>query len=39
MLLDLAELLLEPDAYVCVWRNGELFIEAVAQDDVLAQAA
>ncbi len=39
MLLDLADLLLEPDAYVCIWRDGELFIEAVAQDDALPQAA
>jgi hypothetical protein len=39
MLLDLAELLLEPDAYVCIWRNGELFIEASVEGDELAQAA
>jgi hypothetical protein len=24
---DLIDLLLDPDAYVCVWRDGELYIE------------
>jgi hypothetical protein len=30
MLGDLMNLLDEPDALVCVWRDGELFIEPVA---------
>jgi hypothetical protein len=30
MLFDIAELFAEPEAYVCVWRDGELFIEAIA---------
>jgi hypothetical protein len=27
MLTGLIDLLLDPDAYVCIWRDGELFIE------------
>jgi hypothetical protein len=30
MLFNLNDLLKRPDAYVCAWRNGELFIEPVA---------
>jgi len=29
MLFDLIDLLMRPDAYVCVWRDGELFVEPV----------
>ncbi len=29
MPLDLIQLLLAPDEYVCCWRDGELFIERV----------
>lgn len=29
MLFDLIDLLERTDAYVCVWRDGELFIEPV----------
>jgi hypothetical protein len=30
MLFDIVALCIEPEAYVCVWRDGELFIEPVA---------
>jgi hypothetical protein len=30
MLFDIVALILEPDGYVCTWRDGELFIETVA---------
>ena len=30
MLLDIVSLCAEPEAYVCVWRDGELYIEPVA---------
>jgi len=39
MLFDIAGLLLEPESYVCTWRDGELFIETAALDDALPQAA
>jgi hypothetical protein len=39
MLFDFAALILEPDGYVCSWRNGELFIEPVAVDSTVAIAA
>jgi hypothetical protein len=29
MLFDLFDLLMRPDAYVCMWRDGELFVEPV----------
>ena len=29
MLFDLIDLLMRPDAYVCTWRDGELFVEPV----------
>jgi hypothetical protein len=29
MLFDLIDLLERPDAYVCAWRNGELFVDPV----------
>ncbi len=29
MLFDLIDLLMQPEAYVCVWRDGELFVEPV----------
>lgn len=32
MLFDLFDLLMRPDAYVCVWRDGELYVEPVAPD-------
>ena len=28
MLANLIDLLMRPDAYVCIWRDGELFVEA-----------
>ncbi|MES0403384.1 MAG: hypothetical protein ABUJ93_07750 [Hyphomicrobium sp.] len=31
MLFDLFDLLMRPDAYVCVWRDGELYIEPAAE--------
>jgi hypothetical protein len=30
MLLAIVDLLLEPEAYVCAWRDGELYVELVA---------
>ncbi len=30
MLPDIADLLTQPLAYVCAWRDGELYIEPVA---------
>ncbi len=30
MLLDIADLFLDPEAYVCVWRDGELYVEPLA---------
>ena len=30
MLFDLIDLLERPDAYVCAWRNGELFVEPIS---------
>jgi hypothetical protein len=30
MLVDLIDILTEPDVYVCVWRDGELYIEPAA---------
>jgi hypothetical protein len=30
MLLDIADIVLEPEAYVCVWRDGELYVELLA---------
>ena len=30
MLFNLIDLLTRPEAYVCVWRDGELFVEPVA---------
>ena len=27
MLANLIDLLMRPDAYVCIWRDGELFVE------------
>ncbi len=30
MLLDIVDLLTQPLAYVCTWRDGELFIEPAA---------
>ena len=32
MLFDLFDLLMRPDAYVCVWRDGELYVEPVARE-------
>lgn len=29
MLFDLIDLLMRPEAYVCVWRDGELFVEPI----------
>ena len=29
MLFDLFDLLMRPDAYVCMWRDGVLFVEPV----------
>ena len=29
MLVDLIDLLMRPDAYVCMWRDGGLFVEPV----------
>ena len=29
MLFDLIDLLMRPDAYVCMWRDGGLFVEPV----------
>ncbi len=26
-MLDFADVLLDPDAYVCIWRDGELYVE------------
>jgi hypothetical protein len=31
MLADLIDLLMEPGAYQCVWRDGELFIEPATE--------
>jgi len=31
MLFDLFDLLMRPEAYVCVWRDGELYVEPVAE--------
>ena len=28
MLANLIDLLMRPEAYVCIWRDGELFVEA-----------
>ena len=46
MLFDLIKLLSEPEGYVCVWRDGELYIQPAAissetkaggaQDDLIA---
>ena len=32
MLFDLIDLLMRPEAYVCVWRDGELYVEPAAPD-------
>jgi hypothetical protein len=29
-MLDIADLLLDPEAYVCTWRDGELYVEPLA---------
>jgi hypothetical protein len=31
MLVDLTNLLKEPGAHVCIWRDGELYVEPVTQ--------
>jgi len=31
MLADLIDLLTEPGAYECVWRDGELFVELATE--------
>jgi hypothetical protein len=33
MLFDLIDLLTRPEAYVCMWRDGELYVEPVGQDE------
>ena len=30
MLFDLIDLLMRPEAHVCTWRDGELYVEPVA---------
>ncbi len=32
MLFDLIDLLMRPEAYVCMWRDGELYVEPIAQN-------
>ena len=32
MLFDLIDLLMRPEAYVCTWRDGELYVEPIGQD-------
>ena len=39
MLFDIVALILDPDGYVCTWRDGELFIETVADDGAVTSAA
>jgi len=37
MLFDLLDLLMRPEAYVCVWRDGELYVEPLTE--IIAEAA
>jgi hypothetical protein len=39
MLCDIADLFLDPEAYICVWRDGELYIEAIASLGAASSAA
>lgn len=32
MLFNIIDLLMRPEAYVCMWRDGELYVEPIAQD-------
>ncbi len=32
MLFDLFDLLMRPEEYVCVWRDGELYVEPIEQE-------
>jgi hypothetical protein len=36
MFSDIAELFADPEAYVCTWRDGELYIESVAARSAVA---
>jgi hypothetical protein len=39
MLSAIVDLLVEPEAYVCVWRDGELFIEPIVASSADAPIA
>jgi hypothetical protein len=39
MLFDIAEVFAEPQDYVCIWRDGELYIEPLAAMSATASAA
>jgi hypothetical protein len=30
MLIEIADVFAQPESYVCIWRDGELYVRAVA---------